>query len=130
MGIGTIVDCIDDSGVVKAKIIKVLGYTGKNEAKIGDRVTVVVKHRNIKVKHLRKARIRSRFRVGSIHRGVVVQTKKNFRKFNGSWISFFRNAIIITSKKGKPLSTKIKGSIPFELAYNYPKMGSICASII
>ena len=130
MGIGTVVDCIDDSGVVRAKIIKVLGHTKKMEARIGDRVTVVIKHRNIKVKNLAKARIRHKFRVGAMQRGIVVQTKRNFRRWNGSWISFFRNAIIITSKRNKPLCSKIKGAIPFELARKYPKMGSISSLIV
>lgn len=130
MTIGSVVDCIDDSGVVKAKIIRVLGHTKKRKINIGDRVTIVVKHRNIKVKNLSKIRIRNRFKIGSIHRGVVVQTKRNFFRWNGSWIRFFRNAIIITNKKAKPLSSKIKGAIPFELAYKFPKMGSISTIIV
>jgi len=78
MGVPSIVNCIDNTGVVRVKIIKVFGHSNKRQAKIGDRVSIVISLLNLNTKNMKDLRKRHRFRRGSIHKGVVVQTKQRF----------------------------------------------------
>jgi len=84
MGVSSIVNCIDNTGVVYVKIIKVFGHTNKRVAKIGDRVSLVISSINLNTKNMKDQRKRHRFRRGSIHKGVVVQTKQRFHRRNRS----------------------------------------------
>jgi ribosomal protein L14 len=78
MGVTSIVNCIDNTGVLNVKIIKVFGHTNKSQARIGDRVSLVISSINLNTKSMKDNRRRHRFRKGSIHKGVVVQTKQRF----------------------------------------------------
>jgi ribosomal protein L14 len=82
MGVSSIVHCIDNTGVLYVKIIKVFGHTNKRVAKIGDRVSLVISSINLNTKSMKDARKRHKFRKGSIHKGVVVQTKQRFFRTN------------------------------------------------
>jgi len=63
-------------------------------------------------KHERlKARFQRMFKVGSLHRALVVRTKVNYKRINGIYIKFNENSIIIVSKYTIPLSNKAYGPI-------------------
>jgi len=78
MGVTSIVNCIDNTGVIRVKIIKVFGHTNKRRAMIGDRVSLVISAINLNTKNMKDHRKRHKFRKGSIHKGIVVQTKQRF----------------------------------------------------
>ena len=130
MGVPSIVNCIDNTGVTKVKIIKVFGHTNKRQAKIGDRVSLVVSSINLNTKNMKDHRKRHKFRRGSIHKGIVVQTKQRFLRWNKTWLKFLKNAIVIVDKKNIPYAKKIKGIITVEVANKYPKVASIATRVI
>jgi len=74
--IGSIVYCIDNTGVVMVKIFQVIGNRVKREATLGSKVLVVVKRINLKSKALKDARKKNKFRRGSVHRAVIVNVKQ------------------------------------------------------
>jgi len=82
MGVQSIVNCIDNTGVVYVKIIKVFGHSNKRVAKIGDRVSLVISSINLNTKSMKDNRRRYRLRRGTIHKGIVVQTKQRFHRLN------------------------------------------------
>ena len=130
MGVLSIVNCIDNTGVVNVKIIKVFGHSNKRVAKIGDRVSLVISSINLNTKNMKDHRRRHRLRRGTIHKGIVVQTKQRFHRANKTWLKFTRNAIVLVDRKNTPLGKKIKGIIPLEVAYKYPKVASISTRIV
>ena len=130
MGVTSIVNCIDNTGVIRVKIIKVFGHTNKRRAMIGDRVSLVISAINLNTKNMKDQRKRHRFRKGSIHKGIVVQTKQRFFRWNKTWIKFTKNAIVLVDKKNIPFGKKIKGVITLEVANKYPKVASISTRVV
>jgi ribosomal protein L14 len=82
MGVLSIVNCVDNTGVVFVKIIKVFGHTNKRFAKIGDRISLVISSINLNTKNMKDHRRRHKLRRGTIHRGIVIQTKQRFFRKN------------------------------------------------
>jgi ribosomal protein L14 len=72
--------CVDNTGVVFVKLIKVLGNSYKKQAEVGDRVAVVIAAINVKAKNMQDERKRRKLRSGSVHRAIVVQTKIRFKR--------------------------------------------------
>ena len=130
MQVSTICDCVDNTGVTKVKIIKVYGNSNNREAKICDRVLVTVVSRNLNVKNMKDLKRRNKFKIGTMFRAIVVQTKRRFFRYNRTSIKFIRNAVILSNKKSYPISKKIKGTITYELAYLYPKVASVSSRIV
>ena len=75
---------------------------------------------------MQEERQMKRFRRGSVHRGVVVQTRAVFIRRNRTHIAWDRNAVVLVDKKKVPLGGKIIQGIPIEIVKKYPSIGSIC----
>ncbi len=99
----------DNSGAQEAMIIRVLKGSGKKKgrvsATVGDIVVVTVK----------KAIPNSDIKKGTIHRAVVVRTKKEVRRKDGSYIRFDDNAVVLINQAGEPKGTRIFGPVAREL---------------
>ena len=95
----------DNTGARVVECIKVLGGSKRRYASIGDNIVVSVKEAipNAKVKK------------GSVHRAVVVRTKKSIYRNDGSNVKFDNNAVVITDEKGEPIGTRIFGPVTREL---------------
>ena len=95
----------DNTGARIVECIKVLGGSKRRYASVGDLVVVSVKEAipNGKVKK------------GSVHRAVVVRTKKAIYRNDGSTVKFDKNAVVITDEKGEPIGTRIFGPVTREL---------------
>ena len=95
----------DNSGAKRVQCIKVLGGSKRRYASIGDSIVVSVKEAipNGKVKK------------GSVHKAVVVRTKKGIYREDGSKVKFDTNAAVLTDEKGEPLGTRIFGPVTREL---------------
>ena len=95
----------DNTGARVVECIKVLGGSKRRYASIGDNIVVSVKEAipNAKVKK------------GSVHRAVVVRTKKSIYRNDGSNVKFDNNAVVITDDKGEPMGTRIFGPVTREL---------------
>lgn len=95
----------DNSGAKRLRCINVLGQSNKNKGKIGDLVTASVKKR-IPDSDLEK---------GEIVRAVIVRTKSNFRREDGSYIRFDDNAAVLVDERMEPVGTRIFGPVTREL---------------
>jgi len=101
----TIVRIADNSGAKKALCIKVLGGSRRRYARLGDIIVVAVKD----------AIPNSNIRKGDVARAVVVRTKKETRRKDGSYIRFDENAAVIIDDRKEPRATRIFGPVAREL---------------
>ncbi|MBE0647494.1 MAG: 50S ribosomal protein L14 [Bacteroidales bacterium] len=95
----------DNSGAKEVLCIKVLGGTSRRYASVGDRIIVTVKHA-IPSGNIKK---------GTIATAVVVRTKKEIRRNDGSYIRFDDNAVVLLNASGELIGTRIFGPVAREL---------------
>jgi len=128
--VGTILKVSDKTGVSLVKCIKVLGPYKKKIAYLGDVVLVSVKHINPKKFKNMKLFKRKRFLKGTIHRGLVIRTKVNYKRANGAYISFNENSVVLVNKKSVPVSNRVYGPVLIELCRKLPSLGCVCRYMI
>jgi large subunit ribosomal protein L14 len=95
----------DNSGARKIQCIKVLGGSKRRFASIGDIIVVSVKD----------AIPRGKVKKGEIFKAVIVRTKKNFNRADGTSIRFDKNAAVLLDKQEEPIATRIFGPVTREL---------------
>ena len=95
----------DNSGAREVLTIKVLGGTGRKYASIGDIITVTVKH----------ATPGGQVKKGEVLQAVIVRTKREIRRRDGSYIKFDDNAAVIIREDKSPRGTRIFGPVAREL---------------
>lgn len=95
----------DNSGAKEVLCIRVLGGTGKRYASIGDKIVVTVK----------SALSSSSMKKGTVATAVVVRTKKEIKRKDGSYIRFGENAAVLLNAQGEPRGTRIFGPVAREL---------------
>ncbi|MCX6287671.1 MAG: 50S ribosomal protein L14 [Bacteroidetes bacterium] len=95
----------DNSGAKEVLCIKVLGGTRKRYASVGDRIIVTVKN----------ALPSGNIKKGTVSKAVVVRTKKEIRRADGSYISFDDNAVVLLNNTGELIGTRIFGPVAREL---------------
>ncbi len=112
----------DNTGAKRLKVIRVLGGYKKRYARIGDVVTAVVKEA---VPH-------SAVKKSDVVQAVIVRTKKETRRADGSYIRFDENAAVIIDKENKePKGTRIFGPVARELrAAGYSKIISLAPEVL
>jgi large subunit ribosomal protein L14 len=92
----------DNSGAKEVLCIRVLGGTGRRYASIGDRIVVTIK----------SAVPASEMKKGTVSKAVVVRTKKEIRRADGSYIRFDDNACVLINNVGEMRGTRIFGPVP------------------
>jgi len=111
----------DNSGPKGLVVIRPIEGASINRASIGDQVTATVK----------EAEKGSEIKKGSLVRAVIVRTKKEIRRKDGSYIRFDDNAAVLINKQGEPVGTRVFGPIPRELREkNYMKIISLAMEVI
>ena len=95
----------DNSGAKEVLCIRVLGGTGKRYASIGDKIVVTVKNA-IPSGNIKK---------GTVSKAVVVRTKKEIRRNDGSYIRFDDNAVVLLNAAGEMIGSRIFGPVAREL---------------
>lgn len=70
-----------------------------------------VRVRNAKRASFLKVRLQKKFSIGSIHRALLLRSKKNFMRFPGLFIKFFENACVLVNKRIVPISNRIYGPV-------------------
>lgn len=95
----------DNSGAKEVLCIRVLGGTRKRYASIGDKIVVAIK----------SAIPSSNVKKGTVSKAVVVRTKKEIRRKDGSYIRFSDNAAVLLNDAGEPRGTRIFGPVAREL---------------
>ena len=111
----------DNSGAKKVRCIRILGGHGKKYASVGDIIVVAVKSAipNAPVKK------------GTVQKAVIVRTKKEVRRRDGSYIRFDENAAVILNDKGDPRGTRIFGPVARELREkNFMKIVSLAPEVL
>jgi large subunit ribosomal protein L14 len=102
----TILKVADNSGAKTVKCIKVLGGFKKRYARLGDIIVVSVQQlRN-------KSKKTSKVLKGGVFRALVVRTKTQYKKKDGSSFSLNENSVTLINKQGNPIGTRILGPIP------------------
>jgi large subunit ribosomal protein L14 len=95
----------DNSGAKEVLVIRVLGGTGKRSATVGDKVVVTVK----------SALSSSSMKKGTVSKAVIVRTRKEVRRVDGSYIRFGDNAVVLLNNNDEPRGTRIFGPVAREL---------------
>ena len=117
----TMLAVADNSGAKKLQCIKVLGGSKRKYAGIGDVVKVSVK----------EALPNSKVKKGEVRRAVVVRTRKEIRREDGSYIRFDENAAVLINNIDEPIGTRIFGPVARELrSKNYMKIISLAPEVL
>ncbi|MFC1595570.1 50S ribosomal protein L14 [Gemmatimonadota bacterium] len=95
----------DNTGAKVVQCIKVLGGTRRRYARVGDIIVITVKD----------AIPGGTVKKGEVHKAVVVRTRKETRRKDGSYIRFDENAGVLISDNGEPIGTRIFGPVAREL---------------
>ena len=110
----------DNSGAKEVLCIRVLGGTRKRYATIGDKIVVSVK----------SATPSGDIKKGTVSKAVVVRTKKEIRRVNGSYIRFDDNAVVLLNNQGEMRGTRIFGPVARELRDQYMKIISLAPEVL
>ncbi|HPV88471.1 MAG TPA: 50S ribosomal protein L14 [Bacteroidales bacterium] len=111
----------DNSGAKEVLCIRVLGGTRRRYASIGDTIVVTVKSAIPGGGDAKK---------GSISKAVVVRTKKEIRRPDGSYIRFDDNACVLLNNLGELRGTRIFGPVARELRDRYMKIVSLAPEVL
>ncbi|GIS22159.1 50S ribosomal protein L14 [Gammaproteobacteria bacterium] len=101
----TILEIADNSGARKVMCIKVLGGSKRRYARVGDIIKVAIK----------EAIPTGRVKKGQVAEAVVVRTKKDIKREDGSSIRFDDNAAVLVNTQKQPIGTRIFGPVSREL---------------
>ena len=111
----------DNSGAKEVLVIRVLGGTKRRYASIGDKVVVSVK----------QATPSGNVKKGQVSKAVVVRTKKEVRRSDGSYIRFDNNAVVLINDAGEMRGTRIFGPVARELRdKQFMKIVSLASEVL
>ncbi len=117
----SMLEVADNSGAKKVQCIKVLGGYRKRYARLGDIIVVSVK----------EASPDGNIKKGSKAKAVVVRTKKEHRRSDGSYIRFDQNAVVLINAEGEPIGTRIFGPVARELRWKeFMKIISLAPEVL
>ena len=114
-------DAADNSGARRVMCIKVLGGSHRRYAHIGDIIKVTVK----------EAIPRGKVKKGEVHRALIVRTKKEIKRPDGSTIQFDSNSVVLVNKQNEPIGSRVFGPVPRELrGKGFMKIISLAEEVI
>ena len=117
----TNLDVADNSGAKRVSVIKVLGGSKRRYASLGDLIIVSVK----------EAMPNSKVKKGDVMTAVIVRTKKEVGRPDGSYIRFDNNSAVLLNKNLEPIGTRIFGPVARELRQrNYMKIVSRAPEVL
>jgi len=117
----TVLQVGDNTGAKKVLCIKVLGGSTRRYATVGDIIVAAVK----------EAAPNGVVKKGDVVKAVVVRTKKEIRRPDGSYIAFSENAAVIIDDNGNPKGTRIFGPVARELRdKNFMKIISLAPEVL
>jgi len=110
----------DNSGAKEVLCIRVLGGTRRRYASVGDTIVVSVKD----------ALPSGDVKKGAVSKAVVVRTKKEIRRADGSYIRFDDNAVVLLNNAGEIRGTRIFGPVARELRDGFMKIVSLAPEVL
>ena len=117
----SMLDVADNSGAKKVMCFRIMGGGKRRYASLGDVIVVAVK----------EAIPRATVKKGDVAKAVVVRTKKEVRRKDGTYIRFDRNAAVLINPEGEPIGTRIFGPVARELRWKkFMKIVSLAPEVI
>ncbi|HET9625773.1 MAG TPA: 50S ribosomal protein L14 [Kofleriaceae bacterium] len=117
----SVLDIADNSGAKKVFCIKVLGGSRRRYARIGDVIIVSI----------REAIPGAKVKKGEVARAVIVRTKRELARPDGSFIKFDGNSAVLINKENEPIGTRIFGPVARELrAKRFMKIISLAPEVL
>jgi large subunit ribosomal protein L14 len=117
----SVLDVADNSGAKRVKCVKVLGGSKRKYAGIGDIIVVSIKD----------ASPNGKVKKGQVARAVIVRTRKEVRRSDGSYIRFDTNSAVLVDKEGEPIGTRIFGPVARELrSKNFMRIVSLAPEVL
>lgn len=111
----------DNTGAKKAMCVKVMGGSHRRYGTIGDIIVVTIKD-SIPASPIKE---------GSVHKAVIVRTKKELRREDGTYIRFDENACVLIDQNNEPKGTRVFGPVGRELRdRNFTKIISLAAEVV
>jgi len=111
----------DNTGARIVECIRVLGGSRRRYATIGDIIVVSIKD----------AIPKGKVKKGDVHKAVIVRTKKELKRVDGSSIKFDANAAVLVQPNGEPIGTRIFGPVTRELrSKNFMKIISLAPEVL
>ena len=110
----------DNSGAKEALCIRVLGGTGRRYASVGDVIVVAIK----------SAIPSSDVKKGAVSKAIIVRTKKEIRRQDGSYIRFDDNAVVLLNNSGELRGSRIFGPVARELRAVNMKIVSLAPEVL
>jgi large subunit ribosomal protein L14 len=117
----TELDVADNSGAKRVSCIKVLGGSRRRYAGLGDVIVVSVK----------EALPTAKVKKGDVARAVVVRTRREYLREDGTYIKFDTNSAVLITKENEPIGTRIFGPVARELrAKRFMKIISLAPEVV
>ncbi len=117
----TYLDAADNSGAKSMQVIKILGGSKRKYASLGDVVVVAIK----------EALPAAKVKKGDVAKAVIVRTRREVGRADGSYIKFDSNSGVLIDAKGEPIGTRIFGPVARELrAKKYLKIISLAPEVL
>jgi len=117
----SVLDVADNSGAKRVACIKVLGGSRRRYAALGDIIVVAIK----------EAMPNARVKKGEVARAVVVRTRREYQRPDGTYIKFDANSAVLVDKDNEPIGTRIFGPVARELrAKRFMKIIALAPEVI
>jgi len=121
LNVGTFLTCADNTGAKIMQIISVFGYKGvrrrQPKAGIADVVKCTVKEGNVKIRK-------------QLVNAVIIRQKAEYRRLDGTWVTFEDNAAAIVDDNFEPKGTEIKGPVAKEVIERFSSIGKIASIVV
>ena len=117
----SVLDVADNSGAKRVRCVKVLGGSKRKYASVGDIIVVTVKD----------AAPNGKVKKGQVTRAVIVRTKREIRRRDGSYIRFDKNSAVLIDGDNEPIGTRIFGPVARELrAKRFMRIVSLAPEVL
>jgi large subunit ribosomal protein L14 len=117
----SVLDVADNSGARRVQCIKVLGGTRRRYASLGDVIVVAVQ----------EALPNGKVKKGEVAKAVIVRTKREVGRADGTYIKFDTNSAVLINAQGEPIGTRIFGPVARELrGKKYMKIISLAPEVV
>ena len=117
----SVLDAADNSGAKRLRCVKVLGGSKRKYATVGDVIVVSIKD----------AAPNGKVKKGQVARAVIVRTRKEVRRKDGSYIRFDDNSAVLINKDNEPVGSRIFGPVARELrARKFMKIVSLAPEVL
>lgn len=123
--LGSILKVVDKTGIFTVVCLKVLNFSKRRIANIGDVIVVSVNTINTRRFSFLKLRLQKRYRQGSIHRALIIRAKVNYCRVNGVFLRFNENSCVLVTNRTVPVTNKVYGPILREFCTRWPSLGCV-----